>query len=243
MTDALKSAIREALVESGYSSPFAAINTDALTSALTRRSVMVQAEGQREAQIDLVTHKRAWLDAFKMARSAMIRNAECDGSYMDHESAVLERVVNALRISPVVSDRTSVEAAACKALHNATRTLIRDIDARLHDIINDPSISDVVKQLADGAHGSLHSLAGLASEDPDVREVAGLECGVHAPGVSGESVALTDVPVRRVCAQCGTWRSTICGEGCSFGVRQIRGQAGFEIDPGAFPSRVTMGDA
>ena len=32
---------------------------------------------------------------------------------------------------------------------------------------------------------------------------------------------------RQVCAQCGTWRSKPCGEGCSFGTERVPGETGF----------------
>lgn len=109
MTDALKTALSGALSDSGLA--VTPSNLNLITTALARRGVVVRGDGQREARVDLVTHRRAWLDAFKMARGAMIRNAECDGSYMDHETAVLERVVSALGLSPE-SPRSDVEAVA-----------------------------------------------------------------------------------------------------------------------------------
>jgi hypothetical protein len=113
MTDALKAAVREAMQEVIYLR-FGDDYTDHFTSALARRGVVVATAAEREARIDLVTHKQAWLDVFKKARDVdsvlnKMRGADDDGSYMDHETRALERVVNALGLpskpSAIVAER------------------------------------------------------------------------------------------------------------------------------------------
>lgn len=174
MTDALKTAFRGAL-EEWHSRAWGTVPAvDFFTAALTRRGVVVQAEGRREV----------------LENDVVIRAVLCPKCGRDCAAPEVQKF--------------GVCYSNCWGELSAT---VAERDAG-----NSPGVA--------------------AGESP-----------APTPTASHEGGALTDVPARRVCAQCGTWRSTICGEGCSFGVRQIRGQAGFEIDPGAFPPRVTMGDA
>lgn len=140
MTNTLKTAVEDAL-EGWFGKGLVPFSAPAyITAALTRRGVVVANKTSSE---------------FVKCKLCRIQGCE------EMQHCCLGPAPETAPASP----RSNAEAAASKALHNATRTLIRDIDARLHDITNDPTISNAVKQTH--ADKLAEALEDILFEDSD----------------------------------------------------------------------------
>jgi hypothetical protein len=144
------------------------------------------------------------------ALKAAVQQAINDTTSVTWNKFWLDEITSALARRGVV-----VMTETQKELKN---DLIDSIDLALHAILNNKYASPGIKALAEDAHGEIHDLAGILSDEPEIRSATVAEIGPD----NCASVALPESPApkpaRKVVqiSACISYAMILCNDGTMF---------------------------